>query len=118
MAILDLRAKFTYVIIPKLSTHAYLKASIINDSDKYSLLAGEMNVFMDGNFVAKSSIKAVSPSESFALFLGTDDAIKVTYPLGVFFKDTQGYLRRSNLKVLHCDAGSVNHERSSLFNVA
>lgn len=98
--IIQLKAKFTYVLLPKLSTHAYLKASIVNDSDKYAFLAGDMNVFVDGNFVAKSSIHAVSPSESFAIFLGADDAIKVTYPPGVFFNDQQGLLRRSNLKTV------------------
>lgn len=55
---------------------------------------------MDGNFVAKSNIRAVSPQESFALFLGTDDAIKVQYPAGVFFRDTLGLLRKSNLKTI------------------
>ena len=42
----------------------------------------------------------MSPSESFAIFLGADDAIKVTYPPGVFFNDKQGLIRRSNLKAL------------------
>jgi len=95
---IQLTAKFVYVIIPKLSTHAYLKANIKNTSESYPFLPGDMNVFMDGNFVTKSHIKAVSPQESFAIFLGIDDAIKVTYPPGVLFKDTQGLLRKSNLR--------------------
>jgi len=96
--IIKLTAKYTYVIIPKLSTHAYLKASILNTSENYPFLPGEINVFMDGNFVAKSHIKAVSPNESFALFLGIDDSIKVIYPPGVLFKETQGLLKKSNLR--------------------
>jgi len=96
--IIQLKAQYTYVIIPKLSTHTYLKANILNTSENYPFLPGDINVFMDGNFVAKSHIKAVSPNESFALFLGIDDAIKVTYPPGVFAKDTSGYLRKSNLR--------------------
>jgi len=96
--LIKLTAKYTYVIIPKLSLHAYLKASIKNTSENYPFLAGEINVFVDGNFVAKSNIKAVSPQESFSVYLGTDDAIRVTYPPGVFFKDTQGLLRKSNLR--------------------
>jgi len=99
IGIIKLKASFTYLAIPRLSLHAYLKASIVNRSD-YSLLGGDINVFMDGNFIAKSSIKGVSPTESFVLFLGTDDSIKITNPPGVFFKDTQGILRRSNLKTL------------------
>jgi len=94
-----LKADFTYVIMPKLSTHAYLKASIENTSE-YPFLVGDINVFMDGNFVCKSNIKAVSPKESIGLFLGTDDALKVTYPPGSFFNDKQGILRRGNSKTV------------------
>jgi hypothetical protein len=70
--IIGLKARFTYVLTPKHSTHAYLKASIINDSERYTFLAGEMNVFMDGNFVSKSAIKvrtlllAPLPASSFS----------------------------------------------------
>jgi len=96
--VIQLKATFTYMIIPPLSTHAYLKASIQNTNESYPFLPGEVNVFMDGNFVAKSSIAAVSPSESFSLFLGTDDAIKVTYPPGIFYKETSGMLKKSNVR--------------------
>jgi len=98
--LLQLEAKFTYTIIPPLSTHAYLKASIKNTSENYPLLAGNINVFMDGNFVTTSTLKAVSPQEKFALHLGTDDAIKVTYPPAVSFKDTQGLLKKTSMKTM------------------
>jgi uncharacterized protein (TIGR02231 family) len=98
--IIPLEAKFTYVIIPKLSLHAYLKAHIMNTNESYPLLPGEINVFMDGNFITKSTIKAVSPQESFGLFLGTDDSIKVTYPPGVHYRESKGLLSKSNLKTM------------------
>jgi len=98
--LLQLEAKFTYTIIPPLSTHAYLKASIRNTTETYPLLAGNINVFMDGNFVTTSAVKAVFPQEKFALFLGTDDAIKVTYPPGVAFKETQGLLKKTSTKTM------------------
>jgi len=87
--VIHLKASYTYMVIPPLSTHAYLKvsqvhlnsshkekrisenqnshhlpppppifqASIQNTSEGYPFLAGDINVFMDGNFVAKSHIK-------------------------------------------------------------
>jgi len=97
--IVPLKAKFVYVVKPKLSTYAYLKASIRNTSE-YPFLPGDINVFMDGNFVAKSNIKPVSPQETFGLYLGVDDAIKITYPPGVFFNDKQGIIRKGNVKTV------------------
>ena len=36
-------------------------------------------MFMDGNFVSKSSIPDVSPQESFSCSLGVDPSVKITY---------------------------------------
>ncbi|CAF3032987.1 unnamed protein product [Rotaria sp. Silwood2] len=47
--VLDLTSTFTYTVVPKMSLHAYLKASTVNTSDK-QLLAGPVSVFMDNNF--------------------------------------------------------------------
>lgn len=40
---------------------------------------GPGNVFMDGNFVAKSHIPDVSPQETFLCSLGVDPSIRITY---------------------------------------
>jgi len=90
--LMRLKSQYTYTIIPKLSVHAYLKANVRNKYKEYSLLSGPMNVFVDNNFVAKSSINTVSPGESFSLFLGTDPAIKIEYQTLKQFKDQTGFL--------------------------
>ncbi|CAF1600536.1 unnamed protein product, partial [Rotaria sordida] len=46
IGVLDLVSTFSYTIVPKLSLHAYLKASTLNTSDKY-LLAGPASIFMN-----------------------------------------------------------------------
>lgn len=69
---------FRYSTIPKLSPFAYLKAKVTNQTD-YPFLAGESNVFMDGNFVASSQIETTAPNEEFWIFLGIDEGIKVEH---------------------------------------
>ncbi|CAF0823108.1 unnamed protein product [Rotaria sp. Silwood1] len=43
IGVLDLTSTFIYTVVPKMSLHAYLKASTVNTSDK-PLLAGSVSV--------------------------------------------------------------------------
>lgn len=40
---------------------------------------GPGSVFMDGNFVAKTTVPSVSPQESFLCSLGVDPSVRITY---------------------------------------
>lgn len=80
-------------MIPKFSTHAYLKAKTINVSDK-QLLAGPASVFMDNNFLTHSSIENVCVGDTFDLSLGTDASIKVEYKPVKKLADTQGLISK------------------------
>ncbi|KAG8701427.1 hypothetical protein FRC09_005376 [Ceratobasidium sp. 395] len=71
IAILDLEAELEWISVPR--------EKILNTSE-FTLLPGETNVFMDDNFVSKSRIEHVAPADSFTTSLGTDSAIRVTYP--------------------------------------
>jgi uncharacterized protein (TIGR02231 family) len=71
-----LGAVFTYESTPKLSAYAYLKATVVNQSS-YPLLAGPVQLFAGQDFVGKSQVATVAPTEKFALFLGVDEGIKV-----------------------------------------
>jgi len=86
----DLKARFTYTLVPSKSLNAFLKASCTNTTKEYPFLAGPINVFMDGNFVTNSSLKQVSPKEEFALFLGVDAAVKVDFKPVKELKETKG----------------------------
>ena len=70
-------ADFAYETTPKLIQQAFLRAKIQNTTEAL-FLAGAVNVFLDGAFVATSSIKQIAPQEEFDLYLGVDDRIKVT----------------------------------------
>ena len=75
-------AKFTanpeYLTVPKRVATAYLTAKVVNASE-FPLLAGTMNVFLDGTFVATSKVRTVMPGEKFDLALGADEGISVKH---------------------------------------
>lgn len=73
-------AKFNYSAAPKLAQHAYLKATVTNDSE-FPFLAGRTNIFLDNSFVATASMDLVAPSEEFETFLGVDEGINVDHKL-------------------------------------
>uniref|UniRef100_A0A915Q7C8 DUF4139 domain-containing protein n=1 Tax=Setaria digitata TaxID=48799 RepID=A0A915Q7C8_9BILA len=64
--------------IPCKSTNVYLTAYATNES-LMPFLAGQAFIYLDDNFVTKSSLKAVSPGERFKCSLGVDPAIKIEY---------------------------------------
>jgi uncharacterized protein (TIGR02231 family) len=73
-----LNANLEYNTVPKRLATAYLSAKVANASD-FPLLTGAMNVFLDGTFVATSSLRTVMPGEKFDLALGADEGISVKY---------------------------------------
>ncbi|HKP52403.1 MAG TPA: mucoidy inhibitor MuiA family protein [Chloroflexia bacterium] len=73
---LDLEAKLDYVTVPKLAEEAYLRAKIKNSS-ALILLPGSANIFHEADFIGRTFIKTVVPSEEFEAQLGVDDRVKV-----------------------------------------
>ncbi len=73
-----LAANPEYSTVPKRQQIAYLTSSVVNTSD-FPLLAGAMNVFLDGTFVATSSLRTVMSGEKFDLALGADEGISVKH---------------------------------------
>ena len=71
-----LKADFEYSTYPRLSTYAYLGSRVTNAKDE-QLLAGRVNIFLDGDFVGTSSVANVGPGEEFDLYLGVDENVKV-----------------------------------------
>jgi uncharacterized protein (TIGR02231 family) len=74
----ELAANPEYLTTPKLQATAFLTAKVVNSSE-FPLLAGAMNVFLDGTFVATSALRAVMPGEKFDLALGADEGISVKH---------------------------------------
>ncbi len=91
IAVLPLTAQFEYAAVPKEIDKAFLTGKIINTSN-YPLLPGEANVFFANDFVNKSSVNTVVPTDTFRLALGIDDAIKVERKLVNRFRESKGLL--------------------------
>jgi uncharacterized protein (TIGR02231 family) len=84
-----LNAGMEYNTVPKRSATAYLTAKVFNNSE-FPLLAGAMNVFLDGTFVATSSLRTVMPGEKFDLALGADEGISVKHKRVTRFAEDTG----------------------------
>lgn len=73
---LDLPAELDYITVPKLAEEAYLRAKVMNTS-ALILLPGSANIFHEADFIGRTSLKTVVPSEEFEAQLGADDRVKV-----------------------------------------
>lgn len=73
-----LTATLEYATTPKRLAAAFLNAKVTNSSE-FPLLAGAMNVFLDGTFVATSALRTVMPGEKFDLALGADEGVAVKH---------------------------------------
>lgn len=71
-----LSAKFEYSTYPRAVLNAYLGSRVIN-APNLQLLAGRVNIFLEGDFVGTSSIDNIGPGEEFDLYLGLDENVKV-----------------------------------------
>ncbi len=71
-----LQAKFEYSTYPRVVLNAYLGSRVTN-APNLQLLAGRVNIFLEGDFVGSSSIDNIGPGEEFDLYLGVDENVKV-----------------------------------------
>ena len=78
-----------YLAIPKRLPAAFLTTKVTNTSD-FPFLAGALNVFLDGTFVAASQLRAVQPGEKFDLALGVDEGIALQRKLVNRFAEDTG----------------------------
>ncbi|KAG8867001.1 hypothetical protein FRB97_003599, partial [Tulasnella sp. 331] len=74
----ELDPTLEWIAVPKMQASAFLRCRLRNTSP-YVLLPGPTSVFMDGNFVCKSSLPLAGPGEKFSTSLGIDPALRVTY---------------------------------------
>ncbi|KAL0960745.1 hypothetical protein HGRIS_005769 [Hohenbuehelia grisea] len=95
IAQLDLDADLSWIVVPKKDTRAHLQASIKNTS-QFTFLHAKASVYVDGSFIAKSTIPAVSPQETFDCPLGIDPSIRVEYhPKSKKVSSKSGFLQNS-----------------------
>jgi len=74
-------ADYEYLIVPKVTPNAYL-ISYIKDWEKYNLLSGEANVFMEGTAIGKTLLDTGYANDTLQVSLGVDKGIVVKRELG------------------------------------
>ncbi len=72
----DIPAFYEYKVIPKIDTDVFLQAKI-QDWEKYNLLDGEVNLYLEGTYIGKSEL-ALKQNDSLVFALGRDKNILVT----------------------------------------
>jgi len=71
-----MKADYEYSTFPQAAAYAYL-GSRVKNADDLQLLAGQVNLFLSGDYIGKSSIDNIGPAEEFDLYLGIDESVKV-----------------------------------------
>ncbi len=71
-----LTPRLDYVSAPRLVPAAYRRARIANDS-LYTLLPGEANLFVGGEFIGTTLLDLTAPQGEIELYLGSEDRLKV-----------------------------------------
>jgi hypothetical protein len=89
IAINNLPIEFSYTSIPKIIEKVYVKGKASNNND-YPLLAGEINIFVDNDFVNRSYISTIVPTDTLELALGIDESIKCEKILKNRFVESKG----------------------------
>ena len=73
---LSLTPELDYLTAPKLVSAAYRRANIINDTE-FVLLPGSASIFYGNEFVGTTQLDHIAPNETFKVFLGADERVKV-----------------------------------------
>lgn len=76
----SLEPKLDYVAAPKLTEAVYRRVKLTNDST-YTLLSGDVNLFVEDEFVGTSQLELTAQGGEFELYFGVDDRIQVSREL-------------------------------------
>lgn len=91
ISIEEMPVEFNYTSIPKINPAVYLKGKILNNNE-YPLLQGEINIFVDNDFINRAQLNTVVANDTFQLPLGIDDRIQIKKILINKFQETKGFL--------------------------
>jgi uncharacterized protein (TIGR02231 family) len=74
---MDLKADFSYLLIPKLDPFGFMMAKI-PDWNKYNLIPGVTNVYNKGSYMGKTFLNTYAENDTLNIYLGKDNSIQST----------------------------------------
>ena len=80
LASIDAKANLYHVAVPMLTDSVYIRSEVTNASP-YILLPGRASIFYGSDYVGKTNLTTVTPSEKFTLDLGIDPSVTATRSL-------------------------------------
>ncbi len=89
-----------YAATPAVSRSTYITAQMRN-TGQFPVLPGEVRIYTDGSFVAKSTLPFVAQNERFELFLGLEERIKVTRELDYTRSSTGTWSNKKRLSAAY-----------------
>ena len=89
IAMNTLPIEFSYTAIPKILPKVYLKGKVVNKNE-YPLLEGELNIFVDNDFVNRTYMNTIVATDTFEIALGIDESILCEKKLKNRFLESKG----------------------------
>lgn len=112
IAINNLPIDFSYTSIPKILEKVYVKGKAVNKNE-YPLLEGEINIFVDNEFVNRTFLSTIVPTDTLELALGIDESIKCEKILKNKFVETKGLFSGSRMVTYDYDIKIVNNRKTA-----
>ena len=109
---ISFKAETENYIVPRFTEAAYLKASVKSNVD-FPLLAGQANVFFDKNFVSTSYLPNVLTDETFDLFFGINEGIKIKRQLLKKYTDEAGLMSEKRRVEYEYEITAQNYTKTS-----
>lgn len=112
IAINNLPIDFAYTSIPKILPKVYVKGKAANEFD-YPLLSGEINVFVDNEFVNRTFLNTIVPTDTIELALGIDESIKCQKTLKNKFVESKGLFDGSKMITYDYEIKITNNRKTT-----
>jgi hypothetical protein len=112
IAINNLPIDFSYTSIPKVLPKVYVKGKAANKND-YPLLEGEINIFVDNDFVNRTFLNTIVPTDTLELALGIDESIKCEKILKNKFVEAKGLFDGSKMITYDYEIKITNNRKTT-----
>ena len=112
IAINSLPIDFSYTSIPKILPKVYVKGKVVNKND-YPLLEGEINIFVENEFVNRTFLNTIVPTDTLELTLGIDESIKCEKILKNKFVESKGLFDGSKMITYDYEIKITNNRKTA-----